>query len=134
MPTEKQIAANRTNALRSTGPKTAAGKLKSSRNAYRYGLSGPAPLDPATLAKVNSIACELAGERATEERLAFAADFARAQVELMRIRSIRTEQFAEPDLRDHNLKKLARLAALDRYERYALTRRRKASKKLKCED
>jgi len=48
MATEKQIAANRANAKRSTGPKTAAGKLKSSRNAYRHGLSGPLLSDPAT--------------------------------------------------------------------------------------
>ena len=36
---EKQIAASRTNAKRSTGPRTAAGKLRSSRNAYRHGLT-----------------------------------------------------------------------------------------------
>jgi len=56
MATEKQIAANRANAKRSTGPKTAAGKLKSSRNAYRHGLSGPLLSDPATSAKVDRIA------------------------------------------------------------------------------
>ncbi len=41
--TEKQIAANRTNAKRSTGPKTAAGKRKAGRNAYRQGLFRPPP-------------------------------------------------------------------------------------------
>ena len=38
MATEKQIAANRGNALLSTGPKTAAGKAKSSMNSYRDGM------------------------------------------------------------------------------------------------
>jgi hypothetical protein len=48
MATEKQIAANRANAKRSTGPKTAAGRARSSRNAYRHGLSLELPLnDPA---------------------------------------------------------------------------------------
>jgi hypothetical protein len=84
--TEKQIAANRANAKRSTGPKTAAGKPKSSRNAYRHGLSSPLPPDVPTSAKVNSIARELAGEQAAEDRLTVAADFARAQIELLRIR------------------------------------------------
>jgi hypothetical protein len=42
MASEKQIAASRANAKRSTGPKTAAGRLKSSRNAYRHGLLCPA--------------------------------------------------------------------------------------------
>jgi hypothetical protein len=51
MATEKQIAANRANAQKSTGPKTAAGKLTSSRNAYRHGLSSPLRLDPVTSAK-----------------------------------------------------------------------------------
>ena len=36
--TEKRLAANQTNALRSTGPVTFAGKVASSRNATRHGL------------------------------------------------------------------------------------------------
>jgi hypothetical protein len=39
MATEKQIAANRRNALKSTGPKTPRGKLFSSRNALTHGLA-----------------------------------------------------------------------------------------------
>src|SRR5690348_16081572 len=38
MATAAQIAANRRNALKSTGPRTAAGKAVSSRNALRHGL------------------------------------------------------------------------------------------------
>ena len=131
MATEKQIAANRANAKHSTGPRTAAGKLKSSRNAYRHGLSGPMPLDLPSTAEVNFMALELAGEYATEDRLVSAAHFASAQMELLRIREIRTDQFAKVDLNGgDNLKELQHLAALDRYERYALTKRRRASKKL----
>ena len=40
MPTPKQLAANRANAKKSTGPRTAAGKLASSRNSYKHGLTG----------------------------------------------------------------------------------------------
>jgi hypothetical protein len=39
MATERQIAANRRNAERSTGPRTAAGKERSRRNALRHGLA-----------------------------------------------------------------------------------------------
>ena len=39
MASEKQIAANRANAQKSTGPKTAAGRSKAGRNAFRHGLS-----------------------------------------------------------------------------------------------
>jgi hypothetical protein len=38
MASKKQIVANRANAKRSTGPKTPAGKCKSSRNALKHGL------------------------------------------------------------------------------------------------
>jgi hypothetical protein len=38
MATEKQFAANRRNSLKSTGPRSAVGKLKSSRNALKFGL------------------------------------------------------------------------------------------------
>jgi hypothetical protein len=130
MASEKQVAANRANAMRSTGPKTAAGKLKSSRNAYRHGLSGPMTLDPAVSAKVDAIARVLAGERETGDRLTSAANFARAQLELLRIRAIRTEWLEEIDLTNNSLHELQRLVALDRYERYALTKRRRASLKL----
>ncbi|MBM3759418.1 MAG: hypothetical protein FJW36_04140 [Acidobacteria bacterium] len=38
MASDKQIAANRRNALNSTGPRTRAGKLKTSLNALRHGM------------------------------------------------------------------------------------------------
>ena len=39
MASEKQVAANRANAKRSTGPKTVAGKALSRMNAYKHGLT-----------------------------------------------------------------------------------------------
>jgi hypothetical protein len=90
MATDRQIAANRANALRSTGPKTAAGLARSSRNAYRHGFSCPLPFDPVTLAKVDALAQALAGKEANQESLMSAAEFAEAQLELLRIRSTRT--------------------------------------------
>jgi hypothetical protein len=39
MASEKQVVANRANAKRSTGPKTAAGKAVSRMNAYKHGLT-----------------------------------------------------------------------------------------------
>ena len=39
MASDKQVSANQRNAIKSTGPKTNSGKLKSSRNATRHGLT-----------------------------------------------------------------------------------------------
>jgi hypothetical protein len=39
MASERKIAANRRNAQKSTGPRSDAGKKRSSRNAYRPGLA-----------------------------------------------------------------------------------------------
>lgn len=44
MASEKQIAANRRNALKSTGPRTSAGKARASQNAVAHGLLGRATL------------------------------------------------------------------------------------------
>jgi hypothetical protein len=46
MATEKQIMANRQNALKSTGPKSTEGKLITSRNATRHGFYASAVLLP----------------------------------------------------------------------------------------
>jgi hypothetical protein len=123
MATEKQLAANRANAKFSTGPKTMAGRLKSSRNALRHGLSCPLSFDPVTLADVDALAHALAGE----EEVASAVEFARAQLELLRIRSARADLIAKIELHRDNMHDLQRLVALDRYERYARTKRRRAS-------
>jgi hypothetical protein len=45
MASERQIAANRRNALRSTGPRTQRGKLRSRRNALRHGLAAETIID-----------------------------------------------------------------------------------------
>ena len=130
MATEKQIAANRANAKRSTGPKTAPGRLKSSRNAFRHGLSLPLPLDMKTSAKADAIGRALTRDQASEEQRVAATEVAQAQLELLRIRAVRAELTALVDLASGNLEQLQRLAALDRYERFAHTKRRRASRKL----
>lgn len=43
MATPAQIAANRRNALKSTGPKSAAGRARAAKNATRHGLTGAVP-------------------------------------------------------------------------------------------
>src|SRR5687767_2684006 len=46
MTTDRQLAANRANALRSTGPRTQDGKAIVARNPIRHGLLSSAPVIP----------------------------------------------------------------------------------------
>lgn len=126
MASEKQIAANRANAKKSTGPKTAAGKAKSSRNALRHGLSSPLPLDATALAKAHTFASAFAGEGAG----AAALEVAHAQLELERIKATRDDLMAAFDPVNPEAEILRQILSLGRYERYAFTRRHKALRKL----
>ena len=130
MASDKQIAANRANARKSTGPRTAAGKLKSSQNAFRHGLSAPLRLDPAASARVESLAHAIAGEDPNPDQVKVAAEFAQAQLELERIRMTREEFMGSLDVDQPELETLQKIAALDRYERYAFTKRRRAIRAL----
>ena len=129
MASDKQIAANRANAKRSTGPKSALGKLKSSRNAVRHGLSRPLPID-ATSAEAQAIAHALIADGADDQQHSAAAELAAAQLELLRIRAERGRMLASIEPASSDEAELKRLVALDRYERLAHTRRRHASAKL----
>jgi hypothetical protein len=125
MTTAAVRTANRANAARSTGPRTRAGKAAVARNALRHGLSLPVLADPALAAEVAALAQRIAGEGASEPRRAAALRIAEAQVDIERIRRLRTqiyrEGFAAAD-------PTARLMRLDRYERRALSRRKAAIK------
>lgn len=107
---------------------TAAGRLKSSRNAFRHGLSSPLRNDPKTSAKINSIVKTLVGEEASEEQSKAGVEFAQAQMELLRISATRLSLMQKEEHLE--AEELRRIAAVDRYERYSQTRRRRASCKL----
>src|SRR5258706_5618755 len=90
MATERQIAANRRNAQKSTGPRTAAGKRRAARNAYRHGLSivtGSAADDEA----VESLALAIVAGSSDPEHLESARSAARAYLELAHIRQIKAD-------------------------------------------
>ena len=130
MSSEKQLRANRENARRSTGPKTAEGRLKSSRNALRHGLSLPVTADPTAAKKAGQIAQLLAPERADDMQLVLSVEMAQALAQLLRVAVVRRKLLAGLDLGSLNLNQVRRLAALDRYEREALVRRGRAARNL----
>lgn len=130
MASEKQIAANRANAKKSTGPKSPAGKLKSSQNAFRHGLSSPLPLTPEAAAKAASLVQAIVEEEGDEQALKFAAEFALAHLESERVRKTREELMASMPIDRSEIRTLKRIAALDRYDRYAFAKSRQALRKL----
>jgi hypothetical protein len=130
MATEKQIAANRANAKRSTGPKTKSGRRASSRNALRHGLSCPSAMDQSISIDVDNLTRTLVHEEANDDQRAAARHVARAQMDLSRVRLVRATLMASLDLERCNYSELRRLMVLDRYERIARAKRGMAANKL----
>jgi hypothetical protein len=112
---------NRANALASTGPKTAAGRARAARNAHRHGLTVPALRDPTLVKEVGGLGREIAGANADARCLDLACRIAAAQADLLRVRSMRREVLSGMPC---DPAAVARLATFDRYERYALSRRK----------
>jgi hypothetical protein len=95
MISERRQGANRANARLSTGPKTAEGKRRASRNARRHGLNVPVLQDPSLAEEVEVMAACIAGKGASDELLGLARDVAEAQIDLDRIRLYRRRQMQE---------------------------------------
>ena len=88
MTSAPRLEANRANARRSTGPRTPEGKARSSANAVRHGLSVSVLADPHLSAEVEELARRIAGD--DRQRLDLARSIAEAQVDLRRLRQLRS--------------------------------------------
>jgi hypothetical protein len=146
MTSARKWFANRANARKSTGPRTAAGKARSSRNACRHGFAregwaDDALRDAAWVREVNRLAgAILRGDAGPARRdCAFAVAAAQHDLNLIRrsrraleqqagfAQTVGDRELADPAKQDViEPALLARIAALDRYERRALARRQRA--------
>jgi hypothetical protein len=85
---EKQIAANRRNATKSTGPRSGAGKKRATHNSYRHGLTLSA--SSAALAQhIEKLGLQIAGNAQDEIALDLARAAAAAMLELERVRRVK---------------------------------------------
>src|SRR5262245_56004651 len=91
MTSERKIAANRLNARKSTGPRTAAGKANASRNALQHGLAAIVHKHPVLSAEVEGFA-EALCEGNNDPRL-FAQALIIGRNELL-LRTISAQQIA----------------------------------------
>jgi hypothetical protein len=135
MPSDRKLAANQSNAKKSTGPRSKAGRQASRRNALRHGLAIDIRTDPAhhddieQLAKMMSRACGM--QNVSDS----ARDAAEAVLDLFRIRRVRaflyeTLYFADAAAPDRLIELNDKLAKLGRYERRAYSRRNRAMRSL----
>jgi hypothetical protein len=92
---DRKIQANRANARASTGPKTAQGRARSTRNALRHGLSVPIDSDPLLFKEVQTLAREIVEADASAETLELARRVAEAQIEVRRVRYARHRMLSE---------------------------------------
>jgi hypothetical protein len=127
---EQRRAVAQANGRAGRGRKSAAGKASSARNALRHGLSVPLGADPVASAEVAALARAIvppagAPGDAGPELAELARRVAEAQLDLLRVRRSRHDLIAaalggpDGDLAAH-------LAAMDRYERRARSRRKRA--------
>jgi hypothetical protein len=125
-------AANRRNARRSTGPRSASGKRSVAVNALRHGLSVSVLADPILASEVVELAERLAHGATDPEMRELAVQVAAAQVDVERVRHARHALFARSAMGASGTEprsgewcdEIHELVALDRYERRAISRRR----------
>jgi hypothetical protein len=89
MASERQISANRRNAKKSTGPTTALGKKRSSKNAYTHGLSLPVR-NAGSQKQIEELSQLFAGDASDARFLGLAETAADAQADLERVRKVKT--------------------------------------------
>jgi hypothetical protein len=86
MASERQIAANRRNARRSTGPVSGAGMKRASRNAYHHGLTLSITSSAAVAEQLDNLVRKIAGDSEDAILLERARAIAQAELDLARVR------------------------------------------------
>ena len=135
MASKAKAEANRRNAARSTGPRSAQGKSSSAQNARRHGFAGGNAIAQSMESeKIERLACAIAGTDQDPHRLYYARVIAETQLRLALIAKAKIKLIVlvmyrlpamrtlEPRLCLAVLKSLERLRRLERYERRAFSR------------
>ena len=89
MPGEHQKETSRRNAAKGGGPRSAAGKRRSSRNAYRHGLAACLPCNAEQARRVEKLARKIADDTADPLILEHARLAAHARLDLDQIRRVK---------------------------------------------
>jgi hypothetical protein len=131
MTSDRKATSNRKNAQNSTGPRSELGRRHSRRNALRHGLAIAIGSDPSFSKDIEALATTLESDGGRQIVGEFARQVAEAQLDLLRIRKLRAARFASvfgnPEAKLGDYSELSEtLAQLERYERRAFSRRKRA--------
>jgi hypothetical protein len=141
-------AANRRNARRSTGPRTAAGKARAARNARRHGLTVSPVTDLAFMREAAALARAILQMGTDPESQSPESQAPASQISEDSLRHLRAMQIAIAHVRVLQVRRAKRalyarglgwdeltrqLASLDRYEGRALARRKMAMRRFDAE-
>jgi hypothetical protein len=87
--TDRQRAANRANAAKSTGPCTKAGKAKASQNARWHGLAAALSGEPGAVDEIERLAQAIVVDAGRQDLIDYARRIAEAEIDLRRVRRAR---------------------------------------------
>jgi hypothetical protein len=128
MTSERRIAANRANAKKSRGPRTHGGKASASRNALRHGLEAVSFGDTGLSEKTERLAQAICQPDADPVSYQQALIIAESFADIARVRAARVRIMERSP--EWSSKGLPETLRLERYERRALSRRRRAIRRL----
>ena len=137
MASEKQISANRANALKSRGPRSAGGKARSSRNATRHGLAANIWKQASAVRSIEQLTQLFRADGYSEQkaRLAAVAEYQTKAIRNVRCR-IGEQIFEAADGRGSEetlAKNLRRLQSIDRYEKRIASLKKRVFQKMQRE-
>jgi hypothetical protein len=121
MTSDNRTAANRANCKKSTGPRTHGGKAKVSRNALRHGLHAGSSGETGLSERIERLAKAICQDDAESASYRQALMIAESFVDITRVRAHRVQSLHPA---------LPEIVRLERYERRALSRRRRAIRTL----
>jgi hypothetical protein len=125
MATERQLKANRANARRSTGPRSAVGKAICRFNARRHGLEMAIENEPGAGEELEELARAIAGSTTNADLLAAARAIAKAEIMVRRVfRARAMRRFTHDGAEEKNTFDVE--GAFERAERRAVSRRKSA--------
>ena len=131
MASARQIAANRKNAQRSTGPISQAGKTRAAKNALQHGL---ARTDSPFGHEIEEFARLLSKETNQNDPTFASVEAAHAQLTLLQVRKVKAaifDRFFKSDRTlDDSIRLNEELRKIERYEKRAFSRRKRAMQHL----